>query len=69
MSGPKHELPRPDHVLHRNALGDADSQPDPAAADSMIASAANGGGTKMPETSAPVAATASATVSKIGTPS
>ena len=41
----------------------------PAAADSMIASAANAGGTKIPETSAPVAATASATVSKIGTPS
>ena len=41
----------------------------PAAADSMIASAAKGGGTKIPETSASVAATASATVSKMGTPS
>ena len=41
----------------------------PASADSMIASAANAGGTKTPETSAPVAPTASATVSKIGTPS
>ena len=40
-----------------------------AAADaSMMASAANAGGTKMPATLASVAATASATVSKTGTP-
>jgi hypothetical protein len=40
----------------------------PPAAASMIASAANGGGTKMPEASAPVAFTASATVLNTGTP-
>ena len=41
----------------------------PASAASMIASAAKGGGTKIIVASAPVAATASAHVSKIGTPS
>ena len=41
----------------------------PASAASMIASAANGGGTKMTEALAPVAETASATVLKIGQPS
>jgi hypothetical protein len=41
----------------------------PASAASMIASAANGGGTKITEALAPVFATASATVSKTGTPS
>ena len=40
----------------------------PAAAASMIASAAKGAGTKIPEAVAPVAWTASATVLKIGTP-
>ena len=40
----------------------------PPAAASMIASAANGGGTKIPEALAPVALTASATVLKTGTP-
>ena len=39
----------------------------PASAASRIASAAPGGGTKMSETSAPVAATAWATVLKTGT--
>ena len=39
-----------------------------AAAASMIASAANAGGTKTPATFAPVARTASLTVSKTGTP-
>ena len=38
----------------------------PASAPSMIASAANGGGTKMTEALAPVAFTAWATVSKTG---
>jgi hypothetical protein len=41
----------------------------PASADSRIASAAKRGGTKTIDVLAPVAATASATVSKIGTPS
>ena len=40
----------------------------PAAAASMIASAAKGGGTKMPLALAPVASTAVATVSNTGTP-
>ena len=40
----------------------------PAAAASMIASGANGGGTKMPDALAPVAFTASATVLNTGTP-
>src|SRR4051794_27830550 len=40
-----------------------------ASADSMIASAANGGGTKMSEAFAPVFSTASATVLKMGQPS
>src|SRR6266550_18982 len=40
----------------------------PAAAASMIASAAKGAGTKMPDAVAPVAWTASATVLKTGTP-
>ena len=41
----------------------------PASAPSMIASAANGGGTKITEALAPVFATASATVLKTGKPS
>ena len=41
----------------------------PASAASMIASAANGGGTKIMVAFAPVAATASQQVSKTGTPS
>ena len=41
----------------------------PASADSMIASAANGGGTKITEALAPVCSTASATVLKMGHPS
>ena len=41
----------------------------PASAASMIASAANGGGTKITLALAPVSATASATVSKTGMPS
>ena len=40
----------------------------PAAAPSMMASAAANGGTKMAEALAPVSATASATVLKTGTP-
>ncbi len=40
----------------------------PASAASMIASAANGGGTKIIVALAPVCSTASATVSKTGTP-
>ena len=40
----------------------------PASADSIIASAANAGGTKMIETSAPVSLTASSTVLKTGFP-
>ena len=30
MPGADHELPRPDHVVHRNQLGDADRQLDPS---------------------------------------
>ena len=41
----------------------------PASAASMIASAANAGGTKMTEAFAPVFSTPSRTVSKIGQPS
>ena len=41
----------------------------PASAASMMASAANGGGTKITEALAPVFSTASWTVSKIGQPS
>ena len=41
----------------------------PAAAASMMASAAKGGGTEMKEALAPVASTASATVAKTGMPS
>ena len=41
----------------------------PASTASKIASAANAGGTKMTEVLAPVGLTASATVSKTGTPS
>ena len=40
----------------------------PAAAASMIASAAKGAGTKIPDAVAPVASTASATLLKTGTP-
>ncbi len=41
----------------------------PASAASMIASAANGGGTKITDALAPVSRTASATVLKTGQPS
>ena len=44
-------------------------KPTPASAASTIASAAKGGGTKIMEALAPVAFTASATVSKTGMPS
>ncbi len=45
------------------------TSPMPASAASRIASAAPGGGTNTTEASAPVAATASRTVSKTGRPS
>ena len=56
-----------DHVEHRDALGDATISSMPASAASMMASAANGGGTKITIALAPVSSTASATVSKTGT--
>ena len=57
------------HVAHRDAFRDADHERHPASAASRIASAANRGGTKTIEVSAPVSATARATVSKTGIPS
>ena len=44
-----HELVRAQHVARRDPLGDADDEPDPRAAASMIASAANDAGTKITE--------------------
>ena len=48
---------RLEHVDDRNAFGDADGERIPASAASMIASAANGGGTKITVAFAPVSCT------------
>ena len=63
------KLPGLHHVERRNAFGDADDEIDSASAASMMASAANGGGTKITVAFAPVLSAASRTVLKIGQPS
>jgi hypothetical protein len=50
--------PHLDHVHHRDALGDAHDEREPASNASRIASAAPGGGTKMQLALAPVSFTA-----------
>ena len=57
------------HVERRDALGDADRERQAGVGRFEIASAANGGGTKMTDALAPVSARASATVLNTGQPS
>jgi len=65
--GALHRVLHPHHVDDGDALGDADHEIESRLDPSRIASAANGGGTKMAETVAPVSRTAWSTVSKMGT--